>query len=104
MWPTAMLTYKTVNRLRLFTMNKIISFEPCVEKTALYGLSKLPKAGCNGNGHLGGRGSGDASSGEMNYVIMLDGDKNKEKGIWHQQDERSAVSSLSGEKSSRRIV
>ena len=97
-----MLTYKTVNRIRLFTMNKIISFEPCVEKTALYGLSKLPKAGCNGNSRIGGQGSG--SNGEMNYVIMLDNDQNKQKGIWPQQDEGSAVSSLSGEKSPRRIV
>jgi len=35
MWPTAMLTYKTVNRVRIFAMNKIISFEPCGEKTGL---------------------------------------------------------------------
>ena len=81
-------------------MNKIISFEPCVEKTALYGL---PRASCNGNNRIGGNGSGDASSGEMNYVIMLDNEKNKKQGIWQQQDEGSAVSSLSGDKS-RRIV
>lgn len=34
-----MLLYKTVNRLRMYMMNKIISFEPCMDKANLNGLS-----------------------------------------------------------------
>ncbi len=88
-----MLTYKSVNKLRLFALNKIISFEPCGDKTGLYGLSKLPRAKlttCSDNSGKGSEGSG------AEYVIMLDtNDTDGKRGIWS-QDESSAVSSLSG--------
>ena len=95
MWPIAMLTYKSVNKLRLFMLNKIISFEPCGDKTGLYGLSKLPRAkltSCSVN-------SGKLSDGSgAEYVIMLDtNDTDGNRGIWS-QDESSAVSSLSGDR------
>lgn len=94
MWPTAMLTFTTFHRLRIFAMNKIISFEPCGEKTGLYGLNKFP------HGHLASCRSGSANNsgteGATNYVIMLDSDNNNrdQKGIFS-NDESSAVSSLS---------
>ena len=90
-----MLTYKSVHKLRLFMLNKIISFEPCGDKTNLYGLSKLPRAklaSCSDNSGKGSDGSG------AEYVIMLDtNDTEGKKGIWS-QDESSAVSSLSGDR------
>lgn len=92
MWPTAMLTYKTVNRLRIFAMNKIISFEPCGEKTGLYGLNKLPNAklACGSNS-----GNNSGTGGNSNYVIMLDSENGgTDKGVFS-NDESSAVSSLS---------
>jgi hypothetical protein len=93
MWPVAMLAYKSVNKLRLFMLNKIISFEPCGDKTNLYGLNKLPRAqlaSCSNNSDKGSDGSG------AEYVIMLDtNDTDGRKGIWS-QDEGSALSSLSG--------
>ncbi len=94
MWPTAMLTYKSVHRLRMFMMNKIISFEPCGEKTNLYGLSRLPRAKLSS---CGDNNSGKGSEGSgAEYVIMLDTkDTDGRKGIWSSQDENSAVSSLS---------
>ena len=75
-------------------LNKIISFEPCGDKTGLYGLSKLPRAKlttCSDSGK-GSDGSG------AEYVIMLDtNDTDGKRGIWS-QDESSAVSSLSGDR------
>mmetsp|Transcript_10223 Transcript_10223/g.12911 ORF Transcript_10223/g.12911 Transcript_10223/m.12911 type:complete len:333 (-) Transcript_10223:114-1112(-) len=95
MWPIAMLTYKSVNKLRLFMLNKIISFEACGDKTNLYGLNKLPRAklaSCSDNSGKGSDGSG------AEYVIMLDtNDNERRKGIWS-QDEGSALSSLSGDR------
>ena len=92
MWPTAMLTYKTVHRLRIFAMNKIISFEPCGEKTGLYGLSRLPNAklACSSNSANNSRTEGSS------YVIMLDSENGGiDKGVFT-NDESSAISSLSG--------
>lgn len=94
MWPAAMLTYKSVHKLRLFMLNKIISFEPCGDKTNLYGLSKLPRAKlatCSDSSAKGSDGS------DAEYVIMLDTNESEvRKGIWSpSQDESSAVSSLS---------
>jgi len=96
MWPTAMLTYKLVNKLRLFMMNKIISFEPCGDNTNLYGLSRLPRAKLATCSDNSGKGSGENGGGE--YVIMLDSTDAGvgSQGIWSQQDEDSALSSLSG--------
>lgn len=90
MWPLAMYTYKTVNKLRLYMMNKIINLEPCGDTTGLYGLSRLPKsrmASCSEK-------VGDA---ENEYIIMLAGGKKNAKGqgVWN-YDEASAISSLSG--------
>jgi len=93
MWPTAMLTYKTVNRVRIFTMNKIISFEPCGEKTGLYGLNKLPNAkltSCSG-----GSANNSGTEGATNYVIMLDENGREKSGVFPNDEEGSAVSSLS---------
>ena len=67
MWPFAMYTYKTVNRLRLYMMNKIINLEPCGDSTGLYGLNRLPK-------------------GTDNEYIISGG-----QGIWN-YDEGSAIS------------
>ena len=95
MWPTAVLTYKFVRKLRLFMLNKIISFEPCGgEKTSLYGLSRLPRSKmASRNDNNSAKGS-DCTGAE--YVIMLDStrDKGDRKGIWS-EDDISAVSSLS---------
>ena len=75
-------------------LNKIISFEPCGDKTNLYGLSKLPRAKLPTYCDNSARGS-DGSDPE--YVIMLDTEGSSvRKGIWSRsQDESSAVSSLS---------
>ena len=79
MWPFAMYTYKTVNRLRLYMMNKIINLEPCGDSTGLYGLNRLPKGTtCSERG------------GDNEYIISAGG-----QGIWN-YDEGSAISSLSG--------
>lgn len=75
MWPAAMLTYKTVNRFRLFMTNKIISFEPCGEKSALYRLRNLPRAKltCSGgSGNNSGRRDESESGSGNDYVIMVD--------------------------------
>lgn len=93
MWPVAMLTYKSAHKIRIFMLNKIISFEPCGDGTNLYGLNRLPRAklaSCSDNNSA--RGS-DGSGAE--YVIMLDPSDAKRKGVWN-HDECSAVSSLSG--------
>ncbi len=95
MWPLAMLCYKTVNKLRLFMMNKIINLEPCGDKTNLYGLSKLPRTkgmSCSDKGSEHGN----------EYIIMLDNGK-RGRGVWH-YDESSAMSSLSGGDTMRRII
>lgn len=86
-----MYTYKTVNRLRLYMMNKIINLEPCGDSTGLYGLNRLPKgkiSTCNEKG----------SDTENEYIIMLGGGTKKNggrQGIWN-YEEASAISSLSG--------
>lgn len=101
MWPAAMLTYKTVNRLRLFMMNKIISFEPCGEKSALYRLRNLPRAkltSCSGNsGNNSGRRDSE-SGGEGDYVIMVDTSNDyRESHRAPSFHDDSSVSSLSGD-------
>jgi len=72
-------------------MNKIISFEPCGEKTGLYGLNKFP------SGHLASCRSGNnsANEGGTNYVIMLDSENRGDQTGVFSNDESSAVSSLS---------
>eukprot|EP00554_Chaetoceros_debilis_P006243 CAMPEP_0194080798 /NCGR_PEP_ID=MMETSP0149-20130528/6731_1 /TAXON_ID=122233 /ORGANISM="Chaetoceros debilis, Strain MM31A-1" /LENGTH=651 /DNA_ID=CAMNT_0038762591 /DNA_START=103 /DNA_END=2058 /DNA_ORIENTATION=- len=90
MWPLAMLCYKTVNKLRLFMMNKIINLEPCGDKTNLYGLSKIPMT----TRGMGMSCSDKGSDSGNEYIIMLDNGK-KGRGGWH-YDEGSAMSSLSG--------
>lgn len=80
MWPLAMLLYKTVNRLRMYMMNKIISFEPCMDKANLYGLTT------NTRSSLGG---------ENDFVIMLDHRDGGKRGMFNFED-ASAISSIGG--------
>ena len=91
MWPLAMYTYKTVYRLRIYMMNKIINLEPCGDTNGLYGLNKLPGrriSSCNDKGN----------ETEDEYIIMLGGGKKngRNQGVWN-GDEASAISSLSGQ-------
>jgi hypothetical protein len=87
-----MYTYKTVHKLRLFMMNKIINLEACGDTTNLYeGLNKLPQSKLGACSEKGGK----SSSGANEYVLMLGGEKNKRQGVWS-TDEGSAISSLSG--------
>ena len=92
MWPIAMYTYKIVNKLRLFMLNKIINLEPCGDTNNLYdGLRKLPR------GSRIGACSEKGSDNGNEYVLMLSGKKNGQtrRGVWN-YDETSAISSLSG--------
>lgn len=91
MWPLAMYTYKTVNKLRLYMMNKIINLEPCVDKSSLYGLSRLPRGKMNACSDKG------IDNGNE-FMIMIDGGRKSvrgSRGMWN-SDEVSAISSLSG--------
>mmetsp|Transcript_21117 Transcript_21117/g.29592 ORF Transcript_21117/g.29592 Transcript_21117/m.29592 type:complete len:112 (+) Transcript_21117:127-462(+) len=111
MWPAAMFTYKTIHKLRIFMMNKIISFEPCgsADASGLYDLGALPPVGmnCNTGGKLNSITKSARASAllqENRYFIMMDNDGGKngtKKGVFC-EDEDSAISSLSGEV--RRIV
>lgn len=79
MWPLAMLLYKTVNRIRMYMMNKIISFEPCMDKANLHSLST--------NRRL---------SAENDFVVLLDsGDHGHgfRRGVFT-FEEASAISSI----------
>jgi hypothetical protein len=80
MWPLAMLLYKTVNRLRMYMMNKIISFEPCIDKASLYGLTANNRS---------------VVVGENDFVIMLDRGDGGKKGMFNFED-ASAISSIGG--------
>jgi hypothetical protein len=89
-------------------MNKIISFEPCVEKTGLYNLSKLPTIELNcSSSKLSSLPSRSGSLvQESDYFIMMDNSPlsgEKKKGVFS-QDEDSAISSLSGDGRNRPIV
>ena len=92
MWPVAMYTYKTVHKLRLFMMNKIINLEPCGDTSNLYeGLNKLPQSRMGACGEKGG----NSNSGANEYMLMIGGKKRERQGVWN-YDEGSAISSLSG--------
>jgi hypothetical protein len=80
MWPLAMLLYKTVNRLRMYMMNKIISFEPCIDKANLYGLTTNTRSSVGG---------------ENDFVIMLDRGDGGKRGMFNFED-ASAISSIGG--------
>ena len=80
-------------------MNKIISFEPCAEKSGLYELGKLPHCSSHlrikgGNASLAGTNtssvSGTGGGQESNYFIMLESSPHKrtgqKKGVFAQDD------------------
>eukprot|EP00557_Chaetoceros_sp_GSL56_P011825 CAMPEP_0176486564 /NCGR_PEP_ID=MMETSP0200_2-20121128/5635_1 /TAXON_ID=947934 /ORGANISM="Chaetoceros sp., Strain GSL56" /LENGTH=682 /DNA_ID=CAMNT_0017883273 /DNA_START=250 /DNA_END=2295 /DNA_ORIENTATION=+ len=79
MWPIAMYTYKTVHKIRIYMMNKIINLEPCGDTTNLYeGLRKLPR------GKMGPCSEKGSDHGNE-YVLMLSGKKNaqgRRGGVW----------------------
>jgi len=90
MWPVAMYTYKTANKLRLFMMNKIINLEPCGDTSTLYeGLGKLQQT------KMGPCSDKSENGGSNEYVLMLGKKSGSRRGVWN-YDEASMISSLSG--------